>query len=65
MFEDLYPWSENRGQKNLVGTRQGRLKVNLDVHFRFQSKNLIAIIGTDQARNVFQKMAANYDLMRD
>ncbi|MBN1655737.1 MAG: cation:proton antiporter [Deltaproteobacteria bacterium] len=37
--------------------RQGKLEVNPDARFRFQPQDLIAVIGTDQAREAIQKLA--------
>ena len=43
---------------SVVGViRDGKLVPNPDVHFRFKSNDLIAIIGTGQARQAFHSMA--------
>jgi CPA2 family monovalent cation:H+ antiporter-2 len=43
---------------SVVGViRNGKLETNPDAHFRFQPNDLVAIIGTDQARLAFQEMA--------
>ena len=43
---------------SIVGIiRNDKLNTNPDAHFRFQPNDLVAIIGTDQARQAFQEMA--------
>jgi len=43
---------------SIVGViRSGKLVANPDAHFRFQPNDLVAIIGTDQARQAFQDIA--------
>jgi CPA2 family monovalent cation:H+ antiporter-2 len=43
---------------SVVGViRDGKLEPNPDVHFRFRPNDLIAIIGTSQARRAFHNMA--------
>ncbi len=38
--------------------REGKLEVNPAAQFQFRSKDLVAFIGTDQARDAFQKIAS-------
>ena len=45
---------------SVVGViRAGKLEPNPDSKFRFQSDDLVAIIGTDRARQAFQKLSIN------
>ncbi len=44
---------------SVVGViRDGRLEANPDADFRFQGGDLVAIMGTDEARRAFQEMTA-------